>query len=91
MNFNDKLISLILAETKGKSLRPGLKAGKLAEVIEALAAQLGTVIALHSGGDAKTMNTFLEGASSHMFECAAEKQKFGQFIAQFGGRTSSST
>mgnify|MGYP001566108599 CR=1 FL=1 len=81
MKFQDKLIHLILAETNGKSIATGLKDGKTAEIVEAMAAQLGCFIALQCGGDAAVMNTFLEGASAYMFECAADKQKAGKFLA----------
>jgi hypothetical protein len=81
MTFEDKLIRLMIEETKGKTIQSGLPDGKTAEVVQAMAAQLGGFIALSCGGDAAVMSQFLEGASSYMFECAADKQKAGAFIA----------
>lgn len=82
--FQDKLTLLIIEETKGKSVLTGLPDGKTAEVVEALASQLGKFIALQCGGDAKAMSNFLEGASSYMFEIATDTQKAGQFLVDPG-------
>jgi len=51
-----------------------------AEIVEAMASQLGKFIALSCVGSAEAMNQFLEGASAHMFEMAADTQKAGQFL-----------
>ena len=80
MTFQDKLIKLVIEETKGRPIT-GQEEGKTAEIVEALAAQLGNFIALQCGGNAEAMSMFLDGASAYMYECAADKQKAGQFLA----------
>lgn len=80
-DFNDKLAMLIIEHAGGKPLSGGMTAEKSAEIVECLARAIGTHIAIQTGGDAKWMNHFLEGASNYMFEAAADKQKAGQFIA----------
>ena len=77
--FDDKLIMLIMEHTKGKPYT-NMTAEISAEIVESMARQIGTHIALHTHGDAKWMNHFLESASNYMFEAAAEKQKAGQFL-----------
>lgn len=79
--FDEKLLSLIMEETKGKFVPTGLPEEKFAEIIEALAAHLGKFIAIQTSGDAKTMGTILDGSSSHMYEVAAEFQAHGQLLA----------
>ena len=78
-SFNDKLTMLMVEHCGGKP-HTNMTAELSAEIIEALARQIGTHIALQTHGDAKWMNHFLEGASAYMFEAAAEKQKAGQFL-----------
>lgn len=78
--FNDKLTALIINEMGGRPLTGGTPE-KTAEVIEALASHIGKIIALKCEGDARFMSEFLEGASMHMFETAAEMQHIGHFVA----------
>jgi hypothetical protein len=85
-DFNTKLTMLIMQEADNKPLSGGMTAEKSGEIVEALARQLGTHIALVTGGDAKHMSEFLEGASAYMFEAAAEKQKVALFMADPANR-----
>jgi hypothetical protein len=80
MDFQRKLIRLLIEETSGKTLNTGLPAGVTTEIVEAMASQLGKFVALSCGGNAEVMSRFLEGASAYMFEVAADTQKAGAFI-----------
>lgn len=78
--FEKKLIMLITDETKGETLATGVKEGVTADVAEAMASQLGKLIALQCGGRADLMNMMLEASAAYMFEVAAQTQKAGHFL-----------
>lgn len=82
--FEKKLIKLIMAETKGETLATGLEDGVTAGLTEAMASQLGKLIALQCGGRTEIMNMMLEASAASMFEVASQTQKAGQFLADPG-------
>lgn len=78
--FRDDLTKLILEHTNGKTMATGLPEGKTGEIVADMIEQLAKFIALSCNGDAIAMNKFLEGASSYMFEIAAETAPMGKLM-----------
>jgi hypothetical protein len=81
--FTEKLQALValeLAEAKTDADRMG-------EAIECLLASAALVIAVACRGDSRAMDEMLTGSSSHLYEMAADKARFGAFMAAIGAHT----
>jgi hypothetical protein len=79
--FRDKLTRILFETTKGESLEGGLPSETSAEVVCAIAEQLGKFVALQCGGHRDSVAAFLDMATQQMHEEAADTMKAGQFLA----------
>lgn len=54
----------------------------VADIIETLLTSVSMAISVQARGDAKIMNTLLEGSSAYLFERAGDFQKMGAFVGK---------
>lgn len=74
--FADRLSGLCAMELSASRGDPD----RIGEMIERLTNSLSFTIAVAAKGDPKTMDTFLKGVESYLYEAAADHQKVGAFL-----------